>query len=191
MAFLLSGASAREHGMFLDVKELAVRKIRIRKSYAPGTLDLHSGEFRQTGPLDVQATAELVDGQIRIFGQFHARLELVCARCLEPVVEDINRDFDLYYRKQAEVAKAEEVHLKQDDTEIGFYQGEGLFLSDVLAEQVNLVIPMKVICRSDCRGLCPQCGANLNSEECRCETRAVDPRLAPLSRLKQDWSKKQ
>ena len=48
--------------MFLDVNELAVRKIRIRKSYTPGTLDFHSGEFHQVEPLEVRATAELVEG---------------------------------------------------------------------------------------------------------------------------------
>jgi uncharacterized protein len=56
---------------------------------------------------------------------------------------------------------------------------------------VLLALPLKVICQSDCRGLCPNCGANLNHEECRCETHATDPRLAPLARLKQDWLKKQ
>ncbi len=177
--------------MFLDVKELAVRKIRIRKSYAPGTLDFHTGEFQQVEPLEVRATAELVEGQIRISGSLHTRLELACARCLDTVVEEMSRDFDLYYRPMSTIAKEEEVHLRQDDTEIGFFEGEGLFLTDVLAEQVILSLPMKVICRSDCRGLCPHCGTNLNSEECRCETHAADPRMAPLARLKQDWFKKQ
>ena len=71
------------------------------------------------------------------------------------------------------------------------FEGDGLFLADVLAEQVNLALPMKVICSSDCRGLCPHCGANLNNEECRCEKGGSDPRMAPLARLKQDWFKKQ
>ncbi len=177
--------------MFLDVKELAVRKIRIRKSYAPGVLDYHSGEFRQVDPLEVRATAELVDGQIRVFGTLHTRLEMVCARCLDTVVEEVNREFDLYYRPLSTVSKEDEVRLRLDDTEIGFFRGEGLFLTDVLAEQVNLALPMKVICRSDCRGLCPNCGVNLNDEECRCESHSADPRLAPLARLKQDWFKKQ
>ena len=177
--------------MFLDVKELALHKIRIRKTYAPGTLDFHSGEFRQLQPLDVRATAELVGDQIRISGALHTRLELVCARCLDTVLEELNRDFDLYYRPMATIAREEEVRLKVDDTEIAFFQGDGLFLADVLAEQVLLALPMKVICRSDCRGLCPHCGANLNTDECRCETHAADPRLAPLTRLKQDWFKKQ
>jgi uncharacterized protein len=56
---------------------------------------------------------------------------------------------------------------------------------------VLLSVPMKVICRSDCRGLCASCGVNLNHEDCRCETHAMDPRMAPLARLKQDWLKKQ
>ena len=185
----------RDNAMFLDVNELAVRKIRIRKSYAPGMLDFHSGPepsgFRQVGPLDVRATAELVEGHIRIFGEFHTRLELICARCLEPVVEEISKDFDLFYRPVAGISKEEEVRLKEGDTEVGFFQGDGMFLTDILSEQVNLLIPMKVICRSDCRGLCPHCGANLNNEECRCETQTIDLRLAPLARVKQDWFKKQ
>jgi uncharacterized protein len=177
--------------MFLDVHELALHKIRIRKTYAPGTLDFHSSEIRQIEPLEVRATAELIDGQIRISGNFHTRLELVCARCLETVVEEASRDFDLYYRSMTSIPDDDEVQLNLDDTEIGFFEGDGLFLADVLAEQVNLAIPMKVICRSDCRGLCPHCGVNLNSEECRCEKHPTDARLAPLARLKQDWSKKQ
>lgn len=177
--------------MFLDIKELAIRKIRIHKSYPPGSLDFHNGDFQQLEPVEVHATAELVEGQIRISGHLQTRLELACARCLDTVVEELQRDFDLFYRPLATVSREEEVHLKPGDTEIAFYDGEGLFLADVLAEQVNLAIPMKVICRSDCRGLCAHCGANLNSEECRCETHAADPRLAPLARVKQDWFKKQ
>jgi uncharacterized protein len=177
--------------MFIDVNELTVRKIRIRKSYVPGTLDFHSGEFRQAEPLEVHATAELIEGQIRITGNLHTRLELVCARCLEMVSEEVGRDFDLFYRPMTSIAKDEEFRLDLDDTEIAFFEGDGLFLADVLAEQVLLALPMKVICRGDCRGLCPHCGANLNHEECRCETHASDPRLAPLARLKQDWFKKQ
>jgi uncharacterized protein len=177
--------------MFLDVKDLAVRKLRIRKRYAPGSIDYHTAEFKQTEPLEVTATAELLDGQIRITGALETKIELVCARCLEPVIEDVNRTFDLFYRPVTKVLKPKEDRLKDDDTEIGFFEGEGLFLADVLKEQVLLALPLKVICRSDCRGLCPGCGANLNHEECRCETHATDPRLAPLARLKQDWLKKQ
>ncbi|PYT57003.1 MAG: DNA-binding protein [Acidobacteria bacterium] len=177
--------------MFLDAKELAVHKLRIRKTYAPGSIDFHSAEIKQIEPLEVTATAELLEGQIRIDGTLETKIELVCARCLEPVVEEVSRTFDLFYAPLPKDIKHKEDRLKDDDTEIGFYDGPGLFLADVLKEQVLLALPLKVICQSDCRGLCPNCGANLNHEECRCETHAMDPRMAPLARLKQEWLKKQ
>jgi uncharacterized protein len=177
--------------VFLDVKELAIRKLRFRKSYHPGAIDFHSSEIKQVAPLEVTASAELLEGQIRIEGQLETKIEMVCARCLEPVIEDVNRSFDLFYAPLPKGPKPKEDRLKDDDTEIGFFEGDGLFLADVLREQVLLALPLKVICQSDCRGLCPNCGANLNHEECRCETHATDPRLAPLARLKQDWLKKQ
>src|SRR5258706_13058945 len=83
--------------MFLDVKELAVHKLRIRKTYAPGSIDFHSAEIKQTEPLEVTATAELLEGQIRIEGNFETKIELVGARCLEPVVEEVSRTFDRFY----------------------------------------------------------------------------------------------
>lgn len=178
--------------MFLDVKELAVRKLSLHKSYAPGAIDYHTSEIKQIEPLDVNATAELFDGtQIRITGHLETKLELSCARCLEPVTEEVHRSFDLFYSPLPKLEKPEEERLKDDDADVGFYAGDGLFLADVLREQVLLAVPMKAICRSDCRGLCPACGANLNHEECRCETHSVDARLAPLARIKQDWLKKQ
>ena len=178
--------------MFLDVKDLAVRKVYIRKSYAPGSIDYGISEVKQAEPLEVNATAELLDGQIRIAGDLETKIEMVCARCLDPVIEEVHKDFDLLYQPLRKGTKPEEEQrLKDDDTEIGFFQGEGLFLADVLKEQVLLSLPMKVICQSDCRGLCANCGANLNHEACRCETHAADRRLAPLARFKQDWLKKQ
>ena len=177
--------------MFLDIKDLAVRKQVIRKSYAPGSIDYQTTEVKQIEPLEVTAAAELIEGQIRITGEIETKVEMVCARCLEPVVDEVHRSFDLFYSPLPHGERPEEAQLKEGDAEIGFFQGEGLFLADVLREQVLLALPMKVICRSDCRGLCPNCGANLNHEECRCETHSTDPRLAPLARLKQDWLKKQ
>ena len=67
--------------MFLDVKELAVHKLNIRKSYAPGNIDFHTAELKQIEPLEVVATAELIDLQIRVTGQLETKIELQCARC--------------------------------------------------------------------------------------------------------------
>ena len=81
--------------MFLDVKELAVRKLRVHQHYAPGAVDYHTRDFHQIEPLEVRATAEMVESQIRISGELHTRVEMACARCLEPVVEEVTHDLRL------------------------------------------------------------------------------------------------
>src|SRR5438445_1138928 len=139
--------------MFLDVKELAVHKLRIRKTYAPGSIDFHSAEIKQLEPLEVTATAELLESQIRIEGNLETKIELVCARCLEPVVEDVSRSFDLFYAPLPKDAKPKEDRLKDDDTEIGFYQGSGLFLAYVIKEQVLFALLVKCIFKIDCLDL--------------------------------------
>src|SRR5260370_37885882 len=83
--------------MFLDVKELAVRKLRSRKSYAPGSIDFHSAEIKQIEPLEVTATAEVLEGKIRGAGSLETKVERVCARCLEPDSEEVRRSFLLLY----------------------------------------------------------------------------------------------
>ena len=123
--------------MFLDVKDLAVRKLPIHKSYAPGSIDYHSSEIKQVAPLDANATAELFDGDIRIDGHLETKVELSCARCLEPVVEEVSRDFDLSYTPLPKQTKPEEERLKDDESEIAFFSGEGLFLADVLRDHAR------------------------------------------------------
>jgi len=169
--------------MFIGVKELEQHKLTFREEFPPGTIDFRTRDFRQATPLQAQVSAELAGRQIHIVGRLATRLEMVCARCLEPVTQELAPSFDLTYRPVAAISREEEIELRAQEVEVGFYTGEGLFLADLLAEQVHLALPMKVLCREDCRGLCPSCGANLNRERCRCSPRAVDPRLAPLAAL--------
>ncbi len=169
--------------MFIGIKELEQHKLTFREDFPPGTIDYRSREFRQAAPLRVDLEATLEGREINITGRLATRLELGCARCLEPVERPVEASFELVYQPVASMS-GQEIALGPEDLEIGFYAGEGLFLADVLAEQVNLALPMKVLCREECRGLCPGCGTNLNREQCHCAPRAVDPRLAPLAAWK-------
>src|SRR5207237_4395318 len=114
----MSGRAGGAEKMFLDVKELAVRKLRIHKAYAPGSIDFHSAEIKQIEPLEVTATAELLESQIRIEGNLETKIELVCARCLEPVVEDVSRTFDLFYAPLPKEANPKEDRPKHADTDM-------------------------------------------------------------------------
>ena len=178
--------------MFLDIKDLETRPLDFNEEFQPGLIDL-GGEARQTTPLKTSGRAELVEEHhgkhqivkdIRLRGRLSAGLELQCARCLDPVPQQVDREFELLYRPLGADAGRDELSVTDAEAEIGYYQGEGILLEDVLREQVLLALPLKIICRDDCKGLCPQCGKNLNQEQCSCAGPAEDPRWEALKDIR-------
>jgi uncharacterized protein len=178
--------------MFLDIKELELHSIDFKEEFQPDVIDL-GGEVRQRSPLKTAGRVELVEEHhgkhkiikdIRLRGQVSADFEMSCARCLEPVAQDVKRDFELLYRPLGVDAGRDELSVTDAEAEIGYYQGEGILLEDVLREQVLLALPLKLTCREDCRGLCPHCGMNLNQEQCSCAVQLEDPRWSALKEIR-------
>ena len=169
--------------MRITLAELELHRVNLSESYPPGALDYHGAEFRQTAPLKLDATAELLGAEIRIRGQVTTTLECNCDRCLAAVAIPISSDFDLFYRPMQTIAKEEEIEIPEEELEIGFYAGDGIESADVATEQVILSMPMKVVCGIECRGLCPVCGANRNVTPCGC---APPPQDSPFASLKEE-----
>jgi len=163
--------------------ELELHRVTASERYVPGALDYHGAEFRQTAPLKLDATAELLGTEIRIRGHLATRLEASCDRCLGNVEIPVGSDFDLFYRPMESIAKEEEIEVPTGEMEIGFYSGDGIELADVATEQVILSVPMKVFCGAECRGLCPVCGANRNLTDCACAPPLQD---SPFASLKEE-----
>ncbi len=179
--------------MFISVKELELRKLPLEEEFQPGQIDL-GVELRQIGAVKVDGRAELVREHhgghhsvedIRLVGKLAGRVEVSCARCLEPVQIDVSRSFDLLYRPMESEKGSEEVSISEAETEIGYYTGDGMELEDALREQVLLEVPLKSVCRPDCKGLCVHCGKNLNREACGCEQKEADPRWGALKDLRE------
>ena len=98
--------------------------------------------------------------------------------------ESLTGEFDLLYRPIGIESGSDEHSITTSETEIGYYQGDGLELEDVLREQVLLSLPPRVLCSPDCKGLCPHCGQDLNSASCSCTQSSPDPRWSALSELR-------
>lgn len=178
--------------MFFDVKDLELHPIDFAEKFEPGVIDF-GAEYRQRTPINSSGRAELVEEHhgkhqiikdIRVKGNLATSLEMSCARCLEPIVQNLSRDFDLLYRPLGADAGRDEMSVTDAEAEISYYEGEGIALEDVLREQVLLAVPVKVICREDCKGLCPHCGKNLNLEQCSCATEQEEPRWAALKEIR-------
>ncbi len=169
--------------MRITLAELELHRVTASESYAPGSLDYHGAEFRQVAPLKLNATAELQGTEIRIRGHLATTLEASCDRCLGAVEIPVSRDFDLFYRPMKRIAKEEEIEISADEMEVGFYSGDGIELAEVATEQVILSLPMKVICRIECQGLCSVCRVNRNFTHCNCAPPQQD---SPFASLKEE-----
>ena len=149
-------------------------------------------DVRQVGPLTVGGRAELlvehrghketVD-DIRIRARLAGQFELLCARCLTGVPIPLETSFDLIFRPSGIDAEAGEHAISEDETEIGYYDKSGLSLDDVVREQVLFALPGRALCREDCKGLCPHCGADRNAGDCSCDQTVGDSRWGALAGL--------
>ncbi len=109
--------------------------------------------------LDIYKT----DDSFVFSGNLKGKLVLECSRCLKP----FPYSFDIEINKEIEEKDIED--LKHFD------------LNQMLNEDIFMTVPIKPLCSEDCEGICPECGQNLNEEECGCETESIDPRLAKLN----------
>ena len=189
----LRGLRLRGAGMFISLQVLEQRDINFREEFAPESIDLDP-DMRQSGRLRASGRATLIEENhghksviqdIRVVGDLATSVETACARCLEPVTRDVKRNYELLYRPRGADAGRQEISVTQAEAEIGYYDGEGIDLKDILREQILLWVPMKVVCREDCKGLCPQCGQNLNQGECHCPGAVGDARWDALKGLKE------
>jgi DUF177 domain-containing protein len=178
--------------MFITIRELELHPVDYKEEFAPGAIDLGT-ELRQVDGLQTAGRVQLVEEHhgkrekikdIRVNGDLSARVEAACARCLEPVIQNVSRKFDLLYRPLGTDAGPDERSVAAAESEVSYYQGDGILLEDMVREQVLLAVPLKMLCREDCQGLCPQCGKNLNSGSCSCAEPVEDVRWAALKDIR-------
>ncbi|PKL51505.1 MAG: hypothetical protein CVV37_06100 [Nitrospira bacterium HGW-Nitrospira-1] len=123
-----------------------------------------------------------VYGEIIVTGSVNAELELECSRCLKMFRRIINAPVNVVYHPLEEIG-TDRHELTDDEMDMEFYKGEELDLKDLIREQIILNIQMKPLCDENCKGICSQCGTDLNTGTCSCETKKIDSRLEVLKKL--------
>lgn len=123
------------------------------------------------------------EGQdVLVRGDLAARVPQACGRCLESYEVAVAPAVDTRFVPRP-AGRAEERELGADDLETDVYDGVSIDLGVLVETETTLALPMKPLCREDCRGLCPVCGANRNVTACGHAERSADPRWAPLRSL--------
>ncbi len=170
----------------LDTHELGRRpgsqRQMSRTVPAPADLGIDVLHVPEGSPVDLDLRLEAVMEGVLVTGSAHAGLEGECARCLEPITDEVDADFqELFEYDDRDHGREGDL-----DDDVRRLEGDLLDLEPLLRDAVVLELPFQPLCEDDCPGLCPECGARLADDPDHAHEAAVDPRWAGLAALQQD-----
>jgi DUF177 domain-containing protein len=166
--------------VFIEIEDLKTEPLHVRHLYGVKDLDFAHADAALDEPVSVDFVLDHKDKDLRLGGTLQTSVRYKCARCLRESSHRLATSFDLLYLPQPDSSVDQEVELKYEDMQIGFYDGIRFDVDLMVLEQIELAMPMKFICQEGCKGLCVNCGADLNESPCRCESSQIDSRLAVL-----------
>ena len=162
--------------MIIDVSELIRKRITNK--------DLHlvienedilndSEDVKISSPIKLHGTLSNLNEVLSLDGNLTCDVKLLCSRCL----------VDFNYPLDIEVHEKFTTNQEVEDDEINFFEGDSIDINNIIENNIVMALPVKKLCRQDCKGLCQNCGINLNNSSCKCDDMNVDPRLAKLKDL--------
>ncbi len=172
--------------LVLDTRELGRRPGSMRETTrtvsAPSDLGIDVLGVAEGAPVELDLRLEAVMEGVLVTGTARANLTGECARCLEPISDEIEVRFQelFVYSDQAQVGSGDGV---AEDDEVSMLEDDLVDLEPLLRDAVVLALPFQPLCAQDCPGLCPECGARLADDPEHAHEAAIDPRWAALSTL--------
>jgi uncharacterized protein len=169
--------------LLLDVSQMREARARVDRTYAASAVVSDDEVYSVVAPITLGLDVHRDRDQFRLVGQVTTTLELTCSRCLEQFQTQAAESFDVVFLPHREDAGDTDLKIEDDDLTTTYYRDHVIDLGQIMQEQFYLAVPMKPLCREDCRGLCANCGTNLNNGSCGCTTTWHDPQLEVLRAL--------
>ena len=168
--------------MIIGLDSIGKNAKPLRLEFEPDEIDLDEGT-RLTTKAEFDGDIRQDGAKTHVRGHIAGKMETDCFRCLEPVGKDIEIDFEAVFVDAAAGPETEEIELGDDELDESLIDGNEIDMANVVREQLILATTEKVLCREDCKGLCPKCGEDRNLIDCKCEENEIDPRWAALKNL--------
>src|SRR5678815_5723604 len=170
--------------MRIELEHLEGSKGDFAHVYQPDELNPVDERVSLIAPAAVTGKVRLSGNEVFVNGHVETRAQVECDRCLKSVELPVSADFALEYITGAEYESGSgAAELTEAELSVSVFDGEAIDVDEVVKEQILLAVPTRMLCREDCKGICPQCGADRNTGECSCVTNDVDPRWAALKNL--------
>ncbi len=166
--------------MFLEVEKIPPKGLTLNLDMVINQARLTEG--RTDGPFEARLKFKRRGERVKAWGTIKGTVILSCSRCAEEFSFEVESSFSLdilpiYYLREGEVS------LQEGELDTTFYRNGKIEVERLVTDQINLSIPMKPLCRVDCKGICPVCGANRNKINCGHVEKIPDPRLSQLKIL--------
>ena len=169
--------------MRIELASLEGAKGEFAHAYASEELDLQDEWVRLLLPPVVSGQIRLDGTRAKVQGEVSAQLQLECDRCLKSIEFPVSSSFKLEYVTREDYEAQQAIELTEDELDLSVFDGEGIDLDNLVREELLLAVPTHLLCQENCKGVCPTCGVDRNSTECRCGDKEVDPRWAGLKEL--------
>jgi uncharacterized protein len=170
--------------MKIHLDKIGAEPLRWQEAIAIPAARLERTQLLELGEVAWAGQVWIESPGFRFEGKFSYQQTIACDRCLSPLAQAVEGEIRLRLVTVAPQLTAEEVELTAEDLEILYLESNEFDPEEILIEQLQLNVPMRAICKEDCKGLCPDCGINRNLETCSCDEARIDPRWAALRGLK-------
>ena len=169
--------------MRIELEKLDGKKGDFAHDYQPEELNPVDERVTLIEPAAVTGKIRLAGNEVFVNGHIETRVQVECDRCLKPVESLVNSDFQLEYISGSEYESSQVAELTEAEMSVSVFDGQAIDVDEIVKEQILLAVPTRLLCREDCKGICPQCGNDRNTGECSCVTTDIDPRWAALKNL--------
>jgi uncharacterized protein len=168
----------------IDLLSVTNEPLPLNFRVSPDEIDLETEGVRIMSDIDVVGQLSKSTGKTDVRGSITAPIEIDCTRCLTPLRRKLDIAFQVDFVGKELFPEGKETQLEAGDLDTDVIEGNELDVTQIAREQILLNLPETVLCREDCKGICPSCGKELNEGSCRCREDDIDPRWAALKSLK-------
>ncbi len=177
--------------MFIDIESLKPEPLHIHHVFPIGEIDFVHEDAVLSEPVTADFVLRHKNLDLYVDGTIETVIRFKCSRCAKEFSRPFFTRFDVSYLPQPKWSNEDdEIELKYEDMAIGYHDGVAFDVNLMVLEQIELAMPMRFICRDDCKGLCYRCGADLNEGECLCDKEETDSRLSVLLEFKKKKSQR-
>jgi uncharacterized protein len=176
--------------VFIEIADLKSEPLHVKHAFPTGEIKFFHEDAVLSEPVNADFILSHKDRNLHIYGTVQTAIRFRCSRCAKEFSRSFSTDFDLSYLPQPKWTNEEsEIELKYEDMGVAYYDGIAFDVNLMVLEQIELAMPMKFICKEDCKGLCYKCGADLNERDCQCTKEETDSRLSVLLEFKKKTDK--